>query len=293
MPMDTLHRPAAAADRHFATAQVVSRSGDAVIVRFPDDPADRKFAATPAIADPEAISPGRSVLVAGDDRHSLFIIGILAAPQPSAPLRHKLPDGGHVEMPATSADSLKIFTPTGQIILEYSPSTLCTRVHAGAGGLEFSAPDADITLRSGKRLNLQADSVQIQARSRVDIGIVHVLRGVLSRMLLQDQTAAIHSPRLQMQTAELDINADKTTLAGDDLSLQTQNTHCKTGRAELTAETIITKFQNAYHHAEELYQLCTRRLRTVVRDTWHCRSQNTYLSTREDFKVKADQIHLG
>jgi len=64
-------------------------------------------------------------------------------------------------------------------------------------------------------------------------------------------------------------------------------------RLETLAETVVSKAKNVYRSVEQLTQLQTGRLRTLVKGSWHASSKNAFLKAEEDFKVDGDQIHLG
>ena len=66
-----------------------------------------------------------------------------------------------------------------------------------------------------------------------------------------------------------------------------------TERLETLSQTIIEKTRNIYSYVDELTQLYTGRMRTLIKSTWHCKSQKAFLKTDEDFKIKGEKIHLG
>ncbi len=166
-------------------------------------------------------------------------------------------------------------------------------MHVDTGGLELLAANSDIVFRSGKQIRLEADSVAIQARRAADIGIIHAIRGVLSQLRLRSESAELKSSEVNVTTDKFNIAAEETAIRGSALTGELENIKIKSNRTELASQTFITHCKNVYQTVEELCQLCSGRLRMIIQSTWHSRSQNTYLNTKEDFKVKADQIHLG
>jgi hypothetical protein len=48
-----------------------------------------------------------------------------------------------------------------------------------------------------------------------------------------------------------------------------------------------------YNTVEQLSQLKTGRMRTLVKSTFHLKAKNSMLKSEEDFKVRAEKIHLG
>ncbi len=64
-------------------------------------------------------------------------------------------------------------------------------------------------------------------------------------------------------------------------------------RIESMADTVIERAKNVYRVVERLSQLKTGRLRTLVDSTLHLKARRTVVSSDEDCKIAAKQIHLG
>ena len=279
----------------FVPAEVLASSDGKIKIRFLDDPAEREFQATPALGSGALPQRGQHVLIAGNDARSLYAIGIISnSDMPGAIEKRPLPGGGHAEIPTAGAESfVRIFSPENELVLEYDSVTRRTRIHADTGGLELVASDGDMVFRAGKQIRLEAHSVAIEASRAVDVGITHAIKGVLSQLRLRSDTAKLKSPEVNVTAEKFDLAADRTAVKTSSLTGELENIKVTSNRAELITETLISRCKNVYQSVEELCQLCSGRLRMIVKSTWHSRSQNTYLNTREDFKVKADQIHLG
>ncbi len=280
----------------FSPAEVLMVTDDGKMkIRFPDDPAEREFWATAAMGYGQVAQIGQQVLIAGQDAQGLYAIGIIPGSPNAAPVeKHSLPGGGYAEISIADAESnVRIFSPENTLILEYNSHTHQTRIHADTGGLEVVALDGDIVFRAGKQIRLEADSVAIQATRAVGVGIIHAIKGVLSQLRLQSDTAALNAPEVNVTAEKCNIAVDRAAVKTSSLTGEMENIKIHSSRAELITETLITRCKNVYQSVEELCQLCSGRLRMIVKSTWHSRSQNTYISTQEDFKVKADQIHLG
>ncbi len=281
---------------HFSPAEVLRVTDDGKIkIRFPDDPAEREFCATAAMGYGQVAQIGQQVLIAGQDAQCLYAIGIIPGSQNPAPVEKRpLPGGGYAEI--SNADTqpyVRIFSPENNLVLEYNPHSRQTRIHADTGGLELVAPDGDMVFRAGKQIRMEADSVAIQASRAVDVGIIHALKGALSQLRLRSDTAKLKSPEVHVTAEKFNLAADRTAVKSSSLTGDLENIKVTSNRTELITETLISRCKNVYQSVEELCQLCSGRLRMIVKSTWHSRSQNTYLNTQEDFKVKADQIHLG
>jgi hypothetical protein len=296
MSNEILDRPQVTAGSAFNQAEVIGLSdGQNFLIRFLDDPAEREFSATSALENPAGLQPGDQVLVAGTDPQALYIIGVLSARRAAAmPSTALLPGGGSAEIPyLNSSEPLRIFSPAGDLLLEYNSASGQIRLNAGAGGIEFASAQGDITFCSGKQIRMEGQSVAVRAQHSMDFGIVHTLRGMLARLHLTGDGTVLRAPNVTVETAHCDLQLNETTLKSEVVQADIGKIKVKSRRAEFSTETLITRAKNVYQTIEELCQLCSGRLRMIVRGTWHSRSQNTHLQTREDFKVKADQIHLG
>ncbi len=284
------------AKAQFSPAEVLMVTDDGKIkIRFPDDPAEREFWATAAMGYGQVAQCGQQVLIAGQDAQCLYAIGIIPGSQNAAPVEKRcLPGGGYAEISTADTQSfVRIFSAENNLVLEYNSRTRQTRIHADTGGLELVAPDGDLVFRAGKQIRLEADSVAIEASRVVDIGITHAIKGALSQLRLRSDTAKLQSPEVNVTAEKLNLSADRTAVKTSSLTGDLENIKVTSKRTELITETLISRCKNVYQSVEELCQLCSGRLRMIVKSTWHSRSQNTYLNTQEDFKVKADQIHLG
>lgn len=64
-------------------------------------------------------------------------------------------------------------------------------------------------------------------------------------------------------------------------------------RLETRAKTVVAKAGNVYETVEELSQLQSGRMRTVVKGSCHLKAHDAFLKAEKDFKVDGEQIHLG
>ncbi|HUA65093.1 MAG TPA: DUF3540 domain-containing protein [Alphaproteobacteria bacterium] len=64
-------------------------------------------------------------------------------------------------------------------------------------------------------------------------------------------------------------------------------------RLETRAETVVAKAGNVYETVEELAQLQSGRMRTLVKGSCHLKAREAFLKAEQDFKVDGKQIHLG
>lgn len=64
-------------------------------------------------------------------------------------------------------------------------------------------------------------------------------------------------------------------------------------RLETSARSIVEKAKNVYRTVEQLSQLRTGRMRTLVASTFHFKARKVFVKSEQDYKIKAKQIHLG
>jgi hypothetical protein len=77
------------------------------------------------------------------------------------------------------------------------------------------------------------------------------------------------------------------------LNIKVESARWIVQRLETLAETLVEKARNAYRTVEQLAQLRTGRMRTLVDQTFLFKSQKAFLKSEEDFKIKGEKIHLG
>ena len=64
-------------------------------------------------------------------------------------------------------------------------------------------------------------------------------------------------------------------------------------RMEAVIETMVSKARNVFQRVEELTQVQTGRLRTLVKGAFLVKARNASMKAEKDFKVDGQKIHLG
>jgi hypothetical protein len=136
------------------------------------------------------------------------------------------------------------------------------------------------------------------------IGLLQSTNPAIQPATPASEVVQVHSPRGEL-VLEYHPDSGKTrvNVPQGDLEFITKNgnisfqsarkisfTAC---RLETLADTVVSKAKNVYRTVEELTQLQTGRLRTLVKGSWLAKSKNAFLKADEDFKVDGEQIHLG
>jgi hypothetical protein len=109
--------------------------------------------------------------------------------------------------------------------------------------------------------------------------------------------------RLELSTEDGDIelrSARYVRIGGHAIEMNSRDLNVKAAssrwvvdRMETLAGTLVEKSRNAYRTVEQLAQLKTGRMRTLVDQTFHFKSRKAFLKSDEDFKIKGEKIHLG
>ena len=111
---------------------------------------------------------------------------------------------------------------------------------------------------------------------------------------------SLGSRKMKLSSSELGITAQRGTFQVEETRYTGKRFLGKIAYAQLIvgklgtlAESIVEKAKNVYRTVEQLSQLKTGRMRTLIESTYHLKAKKAFLRSEEDFKVKADKIHLG
>ena len=108
---------------------------------------------------------------------------------------------------------------------------------------------------------------------------------------------------LELNTEDGDIelrSARNVRIGGHEIEMESHKLNIKAAsarwvidRMDTLAGTLVEKARNAYRTIEQLTQLKTGRMRTLVDQTFQFKSRKAFLKSEEDFKIKGEKIHLG
>lgn len=246
--------------RYFGPARVLGASdkNDTLRIVLGDLSADSEAEARIPVSLPVDPDPGDLVLVAGDRSAGFFILAVLARGfTDTAPTRTLTSDAGAAVTleEAPGASSIKVFSKNKALLFEYEPATEKIRLHMAPGDLEVNVP-GNIRFCAGNAVEIAGETVNVQAKQ----GTVQV-------------------GRMKYVGNRVDAVVKRSRLFID--------------RAERVSNTVIEKTRNAYHTVEQLTQLRTGRMRTLVDSTYHLKSKKAYLKSEQDFNVDGEHINLG
>jgi hypothetical protein len=103
----------------------------------------------------------------------------------------------------------------------------------------------------------------------------------------------LSSPNLNIISKHAVFHIEFSRYIGNSFSAVIKQSKLIAGKFETIANDIVTRAKNVFKTVEELTQLKTGRMRTLVKSTLHIRSKNYYQFSEEDYKVNAEKIHLG
>jgi len=108
---------------------------------------------------------------------------------------------------------------------------------------------------------------------------------------------------LELRTEDGDIRlnaANKVCLRSQSLEMESHKLKLHASYAKLTfdrletaTDTLIENAKNVYRSVKQLTQLRTGRMRTLVNETYHFKSNKAMIKAEQDYKVNAEKIHLG
>jgi hypothetical protein len=115
---------------------------------------------------------------------------------------------------------------------------------------------------------------------------INVARGCLE-LSTEDGDITLRSAR------DVRISGRTLEMDGKELNFRATSSRWIVDRMETLAGTLVEKARNAYRTVEQLAQLKTGRMRTLVDQTFQFKSRRAFLKSEEDFKIKGEKIHLG
>jgi hypothetical protein len=258
-----------------------------------------------ALASPAEIQWGDTVLVAGQAVEELYIIGLLgraqAAPSnraPTPPLDESvlaLRSGARAER-ATHGDSesLKVYSEEGRLLFEYDPERKSSRVDLPPGNVEFVSKQGRIDFIAPKGIGFFSQApIELMSARSIKLAAANALDKTYSAFELGKQKISMKSEQLDIEANEGDVQIDRAEFKGTKLTSTLKVVKLVAERSETTVGTAIEKAKNVYRKVEELSQLETGRLRTMVKDLYQLKSRSTIMKSDKAVKIDGETIHLG
>ena len=237
------------------------------------------------------LAPDDRVLVAGEDIHSIYIIGVLSAKSP-AKLRAR--DGSYVVLAETEeGTSFQVYSKEDDLLIEHDTERKTTKVCAGAGDIEISASGGSMTFEAAEALAFRGETISLQGRRRIDAGVRDQSGRRASTLSLAEHGASLQGAHLRLTAGRAGLFIDELKVTGRKILGNIVQATITADRLETRAQSVVSKTRNFFQAVENLAQLKAGRMKTLVRATYHLKTKTSVLKSDDDFKVKADRINLG
>ena len=246
----------------------------------------------------DSLEEGDEVLVAGENYSDMYVIGLLTSNK-----NHKkklgaeklvISNGAYAMVDETSeSPALKLFSRRNELLIEYDPESEKTRINIDSGNLEFMTQNGDIVFNSANNIQLNGQNIELAGRSGIRLGVIGTLGQFVSSISLRSCITSLDSARLAITARQGEFQLKETRFVSSKFLGKIEDSQLIVGKLSTIAGSITEKAKNVYKTVEQLTQLKTGRMRTLVESTFHLKANKTYMKSQEDFKVKADKIHLG
>lgn len=191
------------------------------------------------------------------------------------------------------AELLRVFSREGELIFEYDPQTNRTRLCIPRGDLEFTVPQGSVKFCSAREIRFRSESIEMTSRRGIRLAIVDVVGKALSAVTLQPRGLKLSGPALDVAAGRAEVHVQEAKCMGKRFLARFGFAQLVLGKLESLSDSIVEKAKNVYRTVEELTQLKTGRLRTVVESSSHFKANQAYFKTTEDFNVDGEKINLG
>ena len=242
--------------------------------------------ALPLLSEKSCFDPARVVEDERDDGTARVRLdrpgpGSIIRAHVAAPRTAPLAAGDRVLVATDSSQEFYVVGMLGPFRLQpQSPPVL--RTGNGACALLADPEKGSETLRvysSRHELVFEYDPAGEKAR-------VNISRGSLE-LSTEDGDIELRSAR------NVRISGHTLEMDGHEFNVKAASARWIIDRMETVAETLVEKARNAYRTIEQLTQLRTGRMRTLVDQTFQFKSRKAFLKSEEDFKIRGEKIHLG
>jgi hypothetical protein len=193
----------------------------------------------------------------------------------------------------TAAELFRVFSREGALIFEYDPQLNRTRVCVPCGDLQFFVPQGSVEFRTAGEIRLHGESIQMTGRRGIRLAVLDVIGRALSAVDLQRGRLKLNGPALDVTAGRADVRVQEATCTGRRFLARFGFAQMIAGQLETLSDCIVEKARNVYRTVEELTQLKTGRLRTLVESSAHFKANTAYFKTTKDFNVDGEKINLG
>ncbi len=244
----------------------------------------------------QPLKKGDEILVAGADIDDLYVIGLLTVNEPRTkfPQRRDIGSGAYIMIDESNqSPALRVFSKRNELLVEYDPESEKTRINVEKGNLEFTTHNGDIVFDSQQNIRFNGQTVELASRSSVQLSVSDALGQLISSLSIRPKQMKINSAEVGITAQKSEFHIKETRYLGKIFRGNIEDAQLIAGKLTTIAKSITEKAKNVYKTVEQLTQLRTGRMRTLVGSTFHLKAKKTYMKAEDDFKINADKIHLG
>ena len=188
---------------------------------------------------------------------------------------------------------LRVFSREGALNFEYDPQLNRTRVCVPCGDLEFIVPQGSVEFRTAREIRFHSESIEMTGRRGIRLAVLDVIGRALSAVDLQPGRLKLNGPALDVTAGRADVRVQEAKCTGRRFLARFGFVQLILGKLESVSDCIVEKAKNVYRTVEELTQLKSGRLRTLVESSAHFKANTAFFKTTEDFNVDGEKINLG
>ncbi|MBV1920974.1 MAG: DUF3540 domain-containing protein [Pseudomonadales bacterium] len=195
------------------------------------------------------------------------------------------------------AERLQVFSATNELVFEFDPEQGITRVIIPTGDLELVTQNGGIKLDSAKDVSISGEHVDISANAQLTLNVIDttkaLLRPIGSTLRLLPEKLKLGSQHLELAAQQARVDVQELRYRGGRFDGVIEQSIVVAEKIETVAKSLIQKSENFYSTVKKLSQSKSGRVRQLVEGTLHVKSKKALHKTEEDFKVRAEKIHLG
>lgn len=246
----------------------------------------------------DSLEEGDEVLVAGDIFRDMYVIGLLTSIESNkknaGPEKLEIGNGAYAMLDESSkTHALKLFSKRNELLIEYDPESEKARINIDSGDLEFMTRNGDIVFNSANNIQLKGQNIELASRSGIRLGVIDTIGQLVSSFSLRSCKASLSSARLAITARQGEFQFKETRYVSSKFLGKIEDSQLIVGKLSIIANSITEKAKNVYKTVEQLTQLKTGRMRTLVDSTFHMKAKKAFMKSEEDFKINAEKIHLG
>lgn len=248
-----------------------------------------------AVYPPPVLSSGDEVLTMTDRHGRMYIVGILSCKHAARASGERLylDDGSVAKIDrGEDGERLKVFNRSNELVIDYHAATNTVNVTSETSDLAFASTTGSIALHAAKDIVLNAPRVRLDADRDLDLR-VNAVSGSGPALSMKNNHMQLSSPFMDITSQRVRLFFAEAKLTGKALLGRIGEVQFVTRKIESVADSVMAKARNVYRTIAELSQLKAGRQRTLIKNSSHMKARKTILKSEEDFKVKAEKIHLG